>query len=200
MADLGDVSLEKICFSEPRQTLASIRRSKRSSIFVSKGHQANETDILCAKSDHNNYGNREEDSCERRTTSNEWDIWGESATRHIEKHLGSLISHMSLLSIFIARDRSNVSFSLQLFEFDHFLAYKCMKLATLQASIYHSRKLVFDQFTDSCSVRPAIIFFQERACESMGWALLVFTSKSRRRRSRNGWKMLLSIKLLCKDK
>ena len=32
-------------------------------MFVSDGNQANETDILCVKSEHNNYGNREEDSC-----------------------------------------------------------------------------------------------------------------------------------------
>ena len=76
-------------------------------------------------------------------------------------------------SNFIVRDRTNISVSLQLFEFDHFLAYKCIKLATLQISIYHSRKLVFDQFTNSCSVRRAVIFFQERACESTGWALFV---------------------------
>ena len=47
VADLGDITIEKICFSESRQTLTSIRHSKRSSILVSKGHQANETDMLC---------------------------------------------------------------------------------------------------------------------------------------------------------
>ena len=96
--DLGDISLQEICFSEARQNLTSIRRSKRPSMFVSHGHQANETDILCAKSEHNNYGHREEDRCWRCSTSNYCDIYGESAIRHIEKHPGSLISHMSLLS------------------------------------------------------------------------------------------------------
>ena len=48
-----------------------------------------------------------------------------------------------------------------------------MQLATLQVSIYHSKKVAFDQFTDWCSVRRAVIFFQKRACESIGWALLV---------------------------
>ena len=55
VVDLGNISLQKICFFEPKQNLTSIRRSKSASIFVSNGCQTHETDILCAKCEHYNY-------------------------------------------------------------------------------------------------------------------------------------------------
>ena len=41
-----------------------------------------------------------------------------------------------------------------------------MKSATFQVSIYFSREHALDQSTDSCSIRSAMTYFQERACES----------------------------------
>ena len=55
----GHQSLENLFFWTARQNLTSLRRSKRSSIFVSEGCEMKETDIWCAKSEHNNYGNPE---------------------------------------------------------------------------------------------------------------------------------------------
>ena len=85
------------------------------------------------------------------------------------------------LTNFTAKDRTSVSVSLQLFEFDHSLVCRCMKLASLQVSIHHLRKPEFDQFTDACTVRRALTFFEERACKSIGRALLVGRTEMHRR-------------------
>ena len=66
-------------------------------MLVSTGNRANETDILCAKFEHSNYGHRGEDSHWRRTTSNHCDSYGESAIRHIEKRSCSVVGHIASL-------------------------------------------------------------------------------------------------------
>ena len=63
---------------------------KRSSIFVSNDLQVKETDVSCSKFERNNRKHWAVDSCSRRTTSNDCDIYEETMISRTGMYPGSL--------------------------------------------------------------------------------------------------------------